>query len=436
MVLGKPDNKMAPFKKTKKENLDMVVEKPEYKCQDCGGDNEDRESVFQSLGEFMLFLMGNEGLKHIADKIFGALESRYVFFGKEYNNYIICMVSLANLRLVSRAFRDYLDNHMSMLHLQIKHFRNFEAQTTEDCMAWITNAPFDDWIEYGLFDYMENEVKDVSKLRTFLGLLRDMASDSCHLLIESPFKCMVNNHMHKELELLMDSPLPIHAEDGWGQWVDDVDDWPSYIFFYACAIGCGECVQPFLDHIGDKFIDVNWTMIRGRADCMHAAFENDFEKGKSGARFRPRVLPLLLRNKDEKGIDVNALNWEGYTVKERVTQKYKWEMEHYEDGSRNCVYAFGRDEHEVYKMLGINPDDYPIEQDEKGYYRYIPPVKSPDPKSDSNSSSDSSFIPYQSDFYSDSDFNPKSDSNSSSYSSSTSDSESNWETVSDTDPDA
>ena len=120
---------------------------------------------------------------------------------------------------------------------------------------------------------------------------------------------------------------------------------------------------------------------------LRLKIENDFEKGRSGEyRFRPRVLPLLLRNASEKGINKNALNWEGETVKERVTEKYKWEMQHYEDGDHYCVYAFGRDQHDVYEMLGINPDDYPIEEPDLEF----PPVRSQDPKFDSNSSSDSS----------------------------------------------
>ena len=409
MVVEKPDNKMAPLNNG----------------QDCNEDSENYESVFQSLGEFMVFLMGNEGLKHIADKIFGAVRRRYIrrYSGNVDTYYEIDMVSLANLRLVSRAFRDYLDNHMSMLHLQIKHFRKFEFQTTEKCGSWRTIAPHREWIQYGLFDYIENEVKDVSKLRTFLGLLRDISSNKNQFLIESPFRYMVNNHMHKELELLMDSPLPIHGEDGYDQWVDELYEWPSYIFHYACASGCGECVQPLLDHVGDKFIDVNWTRGYFGKSCLHAAFENDFEKGESDSRFRPRVLPLLLRNISAKGINVDALNMEGYTVKERVIQKYKWEMEHYDDGWHNCVYAFGPDEHEVYKMLGIDTDDYPRKDEED--------------ESNSNSSSDSS-SDSSSTSGSESTADLKSDSNSSSDSSSTSDSEANWETVSntDTDPDA
>ena len=401
--------------KTKKKNLELEVETPDNKLapikpinewQDCNGDIEDS----QSLGDFMLFLMGNEGLKHIADKIFSASVSIFFPYHQPFTYYVIDMYSLANCRLVSRAFRDYLDNHMSMLHLQIKHFRDFRAQDTEDCGSCIENEPHKDWVEYGVFDYIENEVKDVSKLRTFLGLLRDIASDSSHMLIENPFRHLVNNHMHKELELLMNSPLPIYPEKGWDQWVDGEYEWPSYMFLYTCATACGECVQPFLDHLGDKFIDVNWTRNYSDKNCMHHAFENDFEKGKSGEyRFRPRVLPLLLRNRSEKGISMNALNWKGETIKERVTKKYIWEMQHYEDGDHYCVYAFGRDQHDVYEMLGINTDDYPYEE------TVLPSVSNGDTESDSNSS----FHPFCS----------------SAYSNSTSDSESNWETVSDTDPD-
>ena len=61
--------------KLKKQTEKCEIYSDEW--QDCIEDIEESqhcESVFQSLGEFMLFLMGNEGLRHIADKIFGASE--------------------------------------------------------------------------------------------------------------------------------------------------------------------------------------------------------------------------------------------------------------------------------------------------------------------------------------------------------------------------
>ena len=382
--------------KLKKQTEKCEIYSDEW--QDCIEDIEESqhcESVFQSLGEFMLFLMGNEGLRHIADKIFGASEISYIY-AREITDYMIDMVSLANCRLVSRAFRDYLDNHMSMLHLQIKHFRDFRAKDTEDCGAWKENTPHRDWVDYGVFDFIEKEVKDVSKLRTFLGLLREISSDLCHALIEDPFRCLVDNHMHKELQLLMNSPLPIYPPWGWGKWVAEWQDWPSYIFLYACTKGCGICVQTFLDHVGEKFIDVNWTRRPEHKDlsCMHAALENDFFKGQSGEhRYRKRVLPVLLRNASDKGIDMNAIAWHGMTVKERVIDKYKWDMKHWDDADGHlCTYAFGPDEYEVYEMLGINTDDYPAKEEGAATH------------SDSNSNSTSSL-------------------------------ESNWATVSDTDTD-
>ena len=389
LEVGNPDNKMAPIKRRKvkpyllkrmqrqlnankkilkaSRAIRTKLKKQTEKCeiremysdewQDCIEDIEESqhcESMFQSLGEFMLFLMGNEGLRHIADKIFSASVPRY---GGRCRRYVIDMETLANCRLVSRAFRDYIDNQRALLQVQIRHFERFELSCyTEECHSKYT-YPFNDWGEYGygLIDYIAKEVKDVSKLRTFLGLLREIASDRCHALVENPFKYMVDNHMHKELELLMNSPLPIYPPEGWGEWVDDAQEWPSFVSLYACGFGCGDCVQPFLDHIGEKFIDVNWN----RRPCIHAAFENDFEKGEGdGHRFRKRVLPLLLQNASKKGIDVNA-TWRGETVKDKVIEKYKWDLEHDEDGEGDlCKYAFGLDDYEVYKILGINTDDY------------------------------------------------------------------------------
>ena len=85
--------------------------------QDCIEDIEESqhcESMFQSLGEFMLFLMGNEGLRHIADKIFSASVPRYE---GRCRRYVIDMETLANCRLVSRAFRDYIDNQRALLQV-------------------------------------------------------------------------------------------------------------------------------------------------------------------------------------------------------------------------------------------------------------------------------------------------------------------------------
>ena len=71
-------------------------------------DEEDHEETcqFDILHEFM----NNEGLKHIADQILSLLDRR----------------SLANCRLVSRTYRDYLDNERSMLQLQIRHFKTYD----------------------------------------------------------------------------------------------------------------------------------------------------------------------------------------------------------------------------------------------------------------------------------------------------------------------
>ena len=142
---------------------------------------------------------------------------------------------------------------------------------------------------------------------------------------------------------------------------------------------------------------------------MHAAFDNDIKKGASfDYRFRKRVLPLLLRNASEKGIEMNT--WNGETLKEKVIEKYKWDLNHEDDGEI-CTYAFGPDEHKVFEMLGINRDDYQkLDSDEDSHS-----------DSNSNSTSDSDSI--------------HSECNSNSNSST----ESNWGTDhsgEDTDPDA
>ena len=354
--------------KTKMENLELSTEatntKLEKQTQTCETFNpelqvwveesQDCDEVHQSLGDFMILLMGNEGLMHIADNIFRYLN----------------MYELAEFRLVSRAFRDYIDNKKTMLKLQIKHFERFHLASygprheddfwTLGSGKW--NPILGSWgqneYRYGVFDYCAQEVNKESELRTLLGLLRDIASDRCHTLFENPFVYLVEHHMHEELRLLMKSPLQIYPPNEYKQWVDEEQDWPSYAFLNACSIGCGDCVQPFLDHIGEKFIDVNWTRNFDDPPCLHAAFDNDIKKADSyDYRYRKRVLPLLLRNASEKGIEMNA--WNGETLKEKVIEKYKWDLNHEDDGDGDiCTYAFGPDEHKVFEMLGINRDDY------------------------------------------------------------------------------
>ena len=225
---------------------------------------------FESLGDFLLYLMGNPGLMHIADKIFGYFRNKPHQDGFD-PQLVLC-------RQVSRAFRDYFDNNRRILLIQIQDIQNLAMSTYyEDDMSmsackYLFNT--NGWNDYGVFDYIAKEVKDVSELRAWLNLMREMAADRCHDLIEKPFIYLIKHHMHRELELLIKSPVPIQAPNGWGEYVDDDQEWPSYVFLKACAIGCGDCVQPFLDHAGDKFIDVNWTS-NSQQHCLHAAFDND-----------------------------------------------------------------------------------------------------------------------------------------------------------------
>ena len=411
----KNDNKMAPNQQQKMERkisteaTNTKLEKQTQTCEIFNPELQDCDEVSQSLGDFMISLMGNEGLMHIADNIFRYLN----------------MYKLAYCRLVSRTFRDYIDNQRTMLKLQIKNFERFQlisygCRYYDDVKVWDLGSGkwspiFNSWgkLSYGhdVFDYIYQEVKDESELRTFLGLLREIASDRCHALIENPFVYLVEHHMHEELRLMMKSPLLINPPKEYNQWVNAAHEWPSYCFVNACSIGCGDCVQPFLDHIGDKFIDVNWTRNFDDPPCMHAAFDNDIKKGASfDYRFRKRVLPLLLRNASEKGIEMNA--WNGETLKDKVIEKYKWDLKQKEYGDPDiCTYAFSSDEYNVFEMLGINRDDYQkLDSDEDSHS-----------DSNSNSTSDSDSI--------------HSESNSNSNSST----ESNWDTDlsgEDTDPDA
>ena len=289
---------------------------------------------FDILYEFI----NNQGLKHIADQILSLLD-RW---------------TLANCRLVSRAYRDYLDNERSMLLLQINHFKSYyrfniatlreqycgyRRQIYIDSHININNiepeeefdidfiepeeerlhlpAPLPTWEGIGVFSYFGN-IKDESTLRTCLGLLREITTNCSDELREYPFIYMVKNHRHKDLKILMQSPLPIlPPEDYCKQDRTACSEWPSRAFVAACKLGCGECVQIFLDHSSDKNIKINKTYIEGNTDtdmlwydilldqpgykeweigCIEAAQINDkYKDQREDHRHTKRVLPVLLR---------------------------------------------------------------------------------------------------------------------------------------------
>ena len=169
----------------RKLNENPKLEKQTQTYEIFDDEFQDCDEVSQSLGDFMISLMGNEGLMHIADNIFRYLN----------------MYKLAYCRLVSRTFRDYIDNQRTMLKLQIKNFERFQlisygCRYYDDVKVWDLGSGkwspiFNSWgkFSYGhdVFDYIYQEVKDESELRTFLGLLREIASDRCHALVENPF---------------------------------------------------------------------------------------------------------------------------------------------------------------------------------------------------------------------------------------------------------
>ena len=273
------------------------------------GEAHEENCQFDILHEFM----NNEGLKHIADQILSLLDWH----------------SLANCRLVSRAYRDYLDNERSMLQLQIRHFKfydrfdnvtlqekycyymeelKFKGKTIEERrQTYIENhekQPIWEftWEQIGVFSHFES-IKDEPTLRTCLSLLRDITSNRSDKLKECPFIYLTKHHRHEELKLLMASPLPMlppadkcddgHDGDKWSVW-------PSRAFVVACRLGCGDCIQIFLDHYKAKDVDLEYSDHESDSyelcDWVWAACSNDRAKGeKVDQQHKKRVVPVLVR---------------------------------------------------------------------------------------------------------------------------------------------
>ena len=267
-----------------KELMSKDVELQTFK-KDQVDNNEAQENVVVNI----LMFMNNTGFKGIADKIMSFLDSK----------------SFVQCRLVCRSWKNFIDNEWSMLQRQIFHLKKHPNK-----IDYIDDTPYpiqfilnEHHLNFGPLIKIMEKSKDKSKLRVFINLCRELASDRYHLLNEDLLKCMIDQHRHQELEMLLD--YPVQRDQNGSYYGCHRSFTPT--FKYACQYGCGICVRLLLDRSEGKEIDLNvreewdpgYDETHEYEHCFFAALENT-------EGFRKEVVDLLLRSSEEKGIDINA----------------------------------------------------------------------------------------------------------------------------------
>ena len=187
--------------------------------------NEAQENVVVNI----LMFMNNTGFKGIADKIMSFLDSK----------------SFVQCRLVCRSWKNFIDNEWSMLQRQIFHLKKHPNK-----IDYIDDTPYpiqfilnEHHLNFGPLIKIMEKSKDKSKLRVFINLCRELASDRYHLLNEDLLKCMIDQHRHQELEMLLD--YPVQRDQNGSYYGCHRSFTPT--FKYACQYGCEICVKLLLD---------------------------------------------------------------------------------------------------------------------------------------------------------------------------------------------
>ena len=291
-------------------------------------DHETDESV-------LLVFMNNNGFKGIAFKIFSFLDC---------GSFVQC-------RQVCRSWKNFIDNEWPMLQLQIFHLKRH----TNDQMAPVREWPrgynsFELNLE-PLFKIMEKSTNK-SKLRVFINMCQELALQRCHKPVK---QYMIDHHRHQELEILIDYPIQktLNPENG-KKIRAKISDHFTTIFKYACQFGCNICVKLFLDRSEGMEIDFNSVKTKEICHrdsyqfdhCLHVAYDSNDFYGKE-------VLDLLLRNAEEKGIDINHKGYLGKTLRDAIIQKFHnwgdvWEIEEID-------FTFNYTDF-TYKILKIDPN--------------------------------------------------------------------------------
>ena len=324
---------------TKRDNPDHVenselevmrakIKKLEAKVEELqrinNGQVDHHEDQKNDVMDFLLVFMNNNGFKQIAYKILSSLDCKSFF---------LC-------RSVCRSWRDFIDNEWSMLQMQLFHL-NEEIQYKMD---------FDPLIK------IMKENPDKSELRVFIKMFQELVSKRCNFKLEcNPEKYMIDHHRHQELEILIDYPIQKNLNPENGKKIRaKISDHFTTKFKYACQFGCNICVKLFLDRSEGMEIDFNSVKTKEICHrdsyqfdhCLHVAYDSNDFYGKE-------VLDLLLRNAEEKGIDINHKGYLGKTLRDAIIQKFHnwgdvWEIEEID-------FTFNYTDF-TYKILKIDPN--------------------------------------------------------------------------------
>ena len=183
-------------------------------------------------------------------------------------------------------------------------------------------------------------------------MFQELVSKRCNFKLEcNPEKYMIDHHRHQELEILIDYPIQKNLNPENGKKIRaKISDHFTTIFKYACQFGCNICVKLFLDRSEGMEIDFNSVKTKEICHrdsyqfdhCLHVAYDSNDFYGKE-------VLDLLLRNAEEKGIDINHKGYfgnNGTILRDAIIEDFhnfgaEFEIEDFTDAT--------------YKILKIDP---------------------------------------------------------------------------------
>ena len=290
--------------------------------------DEAQEAQENEVVDILLVFMNNNGFKRIADKIFSFLDC---------NSFVRC-------RLVSRSWKNFIDNEWSMLQLQIFHLKLHPNEVYEDDIKPYWHLLNEYHLNFGpLIKIMEKNTNK-SELRLFINMCREMAPRRLRKLEEDPLQYMIDHHRHQELKMLLDYPVQLNQN---GEYYGGQMSLET-VFKYACQYGCEICVKLLLDLTKDKEIDLNLISKRDYNDnedygedyrfehCLFAACWNGCKK---------EILDILLCSAEERGINIHAQDQHtDWTLREIIITDFE------ENGAEIEEYTEA-----TYKILKIDP---------------------------------------------------------------------------------
>ena len=179
-------------------------------------------------------LMGNQGLEHLADKIIKYLDPEDV----------------ADCRLVSKFWRDYIDSHKHWFILQLEEIAKAFAyqhdawEPSEDFHADLDNARhLPEWLDF-ICDFIETN-KNVGDLKVFATNMMEYYIDmqKQYFTDQTALHWAVSKHRIEFIKLL---PLNL-----WTIQVEGSEDWDDTPLHTACKVGNKEAFDWLLKLAND-----------------------------------------------------------------------------------------------------------------------------------------------------------------------------------------